>query len=196
MNNRNAYFDASFKTRETVHDDGQTERYIDGYFIVYDRETELFPGFFEKIAKGAADSSLENNDIRVLFNHNTDIVLGRKSSGTAEFRSDEHGLHCSVHVNESDTQAMDAYNRVKRGDITGCSFGFIPVREEYEDSADGSVHCTVSEADIMEVSVCSFPAYPQTEIVARQRAHEACTKHKVALRKAELKKKLEELKNA
>ena len=51
MNNRNAYFDASFKTRETVHDDGQTERYIDGYFIVYDRETELFPGFFEKIAK-------------------------------------------------------------------------------------------------------------------------------------------------
>lgn len=62
--------------------------------------------------------------------------------------------------------AMDVYARVKRGDITGCSFGFYPISERWEDRDDGT-HYVVEEADTIEVSICTFPAYPQTEIDAR-----------------------------
>lgn len=189
MDLRHAYFKSSLKTRE----EGEEDRYIEGYFAVFNQETELWPGYFEAIAQGAFDNSLENNDIRCLFNHDTGFVLGRLLSKTLELKADSHGLWGRVKVNVNDNQAMDVYYRVERGDISGCSFGFNPVSEKSEERTDG-ILWTVLEADVQEVSVCTFPAYPQTEIQAREKAMAASQKIKMQQRKTELKKQLEDIK--
>ena len=188
MNKRHAYFKSELKTRAET----DNEKYIEGYFAVFEQETELWERCFEKIARGAFDNSIKNNDIRCLFNHDSGFVLGRTASGTLELRTDAHGLWGRVKINPSDTAALDVYARVERGDISGCSFGFNPVSEEYEDRGDNYLW-TVLEADTHEVSICTFPAYPQTEIQARQKDFEQSKKRSIEQRKSDLKKRLEGL---
>lgn len=189
LNKRHAYFKSELKTRAV----GESERYIEGYFAVFEQETELWPRSFEKIARGAFDNSLRDNDIRCLFNHDSGFVLGRSMSQTLELKADDHGLWGRVKVNSNDSQATDVYARVERGDISGCSFGFEAVIEEYEERVDGS-HWVVKEADTKEISICTFPAYPQTEIQARQKDFEQSQKRNLEQKKSDLKKRLEAIK--
>ena len=156
------FFKSDFKTRET-----EDEMIIEGYFIVYDNPTELWRGFHEKIAQKACRNSILNGDIRALFNHNSGTVLGRMKSQTLELSEDSYGVKGAIRINPQDSEARNIYERVKRGDISGCSFGFYPRDEEYIENSDGSVTAVVKEADVIEVSVCTFPAYPQTSIEAR-----------------------------
>ncbi|MCD8355983.1 MAG: HK97 family phage prohead protease [Clostridia bacterium] len=179
---RTAYFAGNLKTR----DDTDNQPVIEGYFAVFNQETELWPGVFESIAYGAFSNSLQNNDIRCLFNHDSANVLGRSSATTLQLREDSHGLYGVLLINPDDRMAMDVYARVKRGDITGCSFGFYPMSEHWEDRDDGT-HYVVEEADTIEVSICTFPAYPQTEIDARMAGNNR-------RRRDVQKKRLEELK--
>ena len=86
---------------------------------------------------------------------------------------------------------MDVYERVARGDITGCSFGFYPTAEEKRIDDDDIWHWTVKEADTSEVSICPFPAYPQTEIQARDRERAEQKKQSLERRRKTLKEKLE-----
>lgn len=189
MNKRHAYFTTELKTRA----EGESEKYIEGYFAVFNQETELWSGCFEKIATGAFEKSLKNNDIRCLFNHDSGFVLGRTASNTLELRTDSYGLWGRVKINPNDSQAMDVYARVQRGDISGCSFGFNPVNEETE-NRDDNVLFTIKEADVHEVSICTFPAYPQTEIQARKKDMKISKERQLKQRKAEIKKKLEGIK--
>lgn len=186
MNKRHAYFASKLETRA----EGEGEKYIEGYFAVFGQETELWQGCFEKIAPTAFDNSLKNNDIRCLFNHDSGFVLGRTASKTLELRTDSHGLWGRVQINPNDTQAMDVYARVERGDISGCSFGFEIISEEFEDRGNNFLY-TETECDLHEVSICTFPAYPQTEIQARKKDFEQTQKRTKQQRKADLKKKLE-----
>lgn len=62
---------------------------------------------------------------------------------------------------------MNLYERVKRGDVDQCSFGFNIVREETDWRDDGTVKWTIREVDLHEVSVCTFPAYEDTGVQAR-----------------------------
>lgn len=107
----------------TIEDDNN--KIIEGYFAVFEEETELFKGFFERIEKGAFKNTLEKNNIRWLFNHNTDVVLGTTDNKTLVLKEDDKGLYGKVIINDKDTEAINIYERVKRGDITGCSFGFF-----------------------------------------------------------------------
>ncbi|MDY4483383.1 MAG: HK97 family phage prohead protease [Butyricicoccus porcorum] len=165
-NERRAYQMSGLHTRD---DSGTDDPIIEGYFAVFGQETEIWPGWFESIAPGAFANSLRNNDIRCLFDHDSANVLGRTSAGTLTLKEDDHGLFGQLHVNPDDRMAMDVYARVRRGDISGCSFGFFPISEECETKDDGD-HYVVREADTIEVSVCTFPAYPTTEIDARKAA--------------------------
>ena len=90
-----------------TREDGD-DLYIEGYFAVFNSIYELWPGATESIAPGAFDESV-SDDVRALYNHNTDIVLGRTSAGTMEIRQDSHGLWGRVRLNRSDTDAMNAY---------------------------------------------------------------------------------------
>ena len=140
---------------------------IEGYFAVFSKETELWPGAFEEIAPGAFDGKL-TADIRGLGNHDTGQVLGRKKAGTLEIKTDTYGLWASIKINPNDSDAVNLYERVKRGDVDQCSFGFNVLAEEIEWRDDGSVKWTITEMDLIEISVCTFPAYTETEVHVRR----------------------------
>ena len=84
------------------------DKYIEGYFAVFNRETELWPGAFEEIAPAAFEETF-GNDIRALINHDTTLVLGRNKAGTLELKTDSYGLWGRVKINPNDTDAVNVY---------------------------------------------------------------------------------------
>ena len=157
--------ETKFETRE---DDDKLR--IEGYFAVFNSNYEIAPGMSESIAPGAFSRTLQGGDIRALINHDTTFVLGRTKAHTLELREDARGLWGSVAINPNDSDAMNLYERVKRGDVDQCSFGFgEPFTEDTEVRDDGSVHWTLKEVSLHEVSACTFPAYKETNISARAR---------------------------
>ena len=140
---------------------------IAGYFSVFTNPTELWPGCIEQIAPGAFASSL-GGDVRALIDHDTRLVLGRTTVGTLSLREDDTGLYGEIKINEHDSDAMNLYARVQRGDVSQCSFGFDIVKEDYFVSPDGQT-CTWTVRDLVlyEVSVVTFPAYEATSVEAR-----------------------------
>lgn len=145
----------------------EEERAIEGYFAVFDSVYELWPGATESVDRGAFDGELEG-DVRALIDHNTRLVLGRTIAGTLELRVDTHGLWGRIVINQDDTDAMNLYARVKRGDVSQCSFGFEILDEERTiDENTGDVHWLIKRVKLYEVSVCTFPAYQSTQVSAR-----------------------------
>jgi len=174
---------------QTRSDEETSEKVIEGYFSVFNSETELFPGAFEEIAPGAFDNTL-SNDIRALVNHDTGFVLGRNKSNTLELKVDSRGLWGSIKINENDSDAMNLYERVKRGDVDQCSFGFNILKEDTDYRDDGTVKWTIREIDLHEVSIVTFPAYPETSVQARMKQKEKLEKRKLDKRKTDLKERL------
>ena len=154
--------ESSFETRE----DGD-DLIIEGYFAVYNSNYDIADGMSESIAPGAFSETL-GNDIRALTNHDTSLVLGRNRAGTLELKDDSHGLWGRIKINPNDQDALNTYERVKRGDVNQCSIGFNILSEETERRGDGSIHWTITKVDLWEVSVCTFPAYEETNISARK----------------------------
>lgn len=142
---------------------------LEGFFVRYDDVYKVTEDATESIAPGAFTDSI-HGDVRALYNHNHDVVLGRTSAGTLRLEDREAGLWGSITINTKDTQAMDAYERVKRGDVSGCSFGFDIEKESTEVREDGSVHFMIEKVNpLYEVSPCTFPAYEATSINAREK---------------------------
>ena len=152
-----------FQTRE---DSGELT--IEGYFAVFNNNYEIFDGASESIAPGAFDSSM-SGDIRALTNHDTTLVLGRTKANTLELKTDSHGLWGRVRINPNDSEAMNTYERVKRGDVDQCSIGFMIRSQETDFREDGSIHWTITDVELYEVSVCTFPAYEETSVSARRK---------------------------
>ena len=148
-------------------EEGQPPR-IEGYFVVFDDTYDMGWGMTESIDPHAFDACL-TDDVRCLTDHDTRLVLGRTTAGTLRLRVDEHGLWGSVDINTDDTDATNLYARVRRGDVSQCSFGFDILDEECENRADGTQHYTVKAVRLYEVSCCTFPAYQSTAISARSR---------------------------
>lgn len=169
VNKRNSYIATQFETREEQE---SGDLILSGYFIRFDEETELWPGYFEVIKRAGVEEAIKNADIRALFNHDHNLVLGRTGNSTVNLKVDDKGLYGDIIINRNDPDAMGAYARVQRGDIVGCSFGFMPIKVDTIEREDGSYLDTVLELEIFEVSPCTFPAYPQTEIAARKKDFE------------------------
>lgn len=155
--------DCKFKTRA---EDGRF--FIDGYFAVFDSEYELWEGASEQIAPFAFDETL-GDDIRALVNHDTTLVLGRTAAKTLNLRVDENGLFGVVEINTADQDAVNLYERVKRGDVSQCSIGFDIISQKSEIRADGGVLWTIERVKLWEVSVVTFPAYEATSVEARKK---------------------------
>lgn len=174
-----------FETREDNEDLS-----IEGYFAVFDGVYEIGDGMTESVDRHAFDNTL-SGDIRALVDHDTTLVLGRTVAKTLELSVDEHGLWGKVSINPKDTDAMNLYERVKRGDVSQCSFGFEIVREETEVKDDGSVHWTIEEVNLWEVSAVTFPAYQSTSVsVARSKQAEKLKRRSNEAWKIRLKNKL------
>lgn len=156
----------SAATQFQTRDDDGGDLYISGYFSVFDSDYEIFPGATESVAPEAFDGAL-SDDIRCLIDHETRLVLGRNKAGTLTLKTDSRGLWGEVKINRNDQDAMNLYERVKRGDVDQCSFGFDILDEEFEDRGD-HVHWTIRKVKLYEVSVVTFPAYTETSVSARK----------------------------
>lgn len=163
-----------FKTRA----DGDN-LYIEGYFSVFKKTYEKWYGDKEQIAPGAFARAIREDDVRALVNHDTTLVLGRNTSGTLELREDETGLFGSILINPKDQDAMNAYSRVERGDVNQCSFGFDIISMESELMEDDCWMDRITEVKLYEVSICTFPAYEDTSVQARDK--ESCEAHRAEL---------------
>ena len=163
---------SEFQTREDGGD-----LIIEGYFAVYNSNYDIAEGMSESIAPGAFSETL-GNDIRALTNHDTSLVLGRNRAGTLDLKDDSHGLWGSIRINPKDQDALNTYARVQRGDVNQCSIGFNILSEETDFREDGSIHWTITKIDLFEVSVCTFPAYEETNISARKHDAEEIKKRR------------------
>lgn len=148
---------------------------IAGRGVPYGEWSEDLGGFREQFAVGALRATLADDDIRALFNHDSNLVLGRKSNGTLRLREDGAGVHYEVDVNPEDTEAMSAVARIRRGDITGNSFGFYIERGEDQEweERDGMLWRTVRRARLRELGPQTFPAYPQSDVSVRSLLEDA-----------------------
>lgn len=179
---------STFETREDSE-----ELRIEGYFAVFNSNYEILPGWTESVAPGAFTDTL-SGDIRALIDHETRLVLGRTSAHTLDLKQDEHGLWGSILINPKDQEAMNLYERVKRGDVNQCSFGFDIEDEEYEEH-DGNVHWTIKKVKLYEVSCCTFPAYQETNISARKQDAENIRMRGLQVWREEKKKRLEDIRH-
>lgn len=175
---------AQFETRE----DGEN-LIIEGYFAVFNSNYEIGPGMSESIAPGAFSNTL-SGDIRALINHDTTLVLGRTKANTLQLREDAHGLWGQITINPKDSDSMNLYARVNRGDVDQCSIGFDILNEETDFRDDGSVHWTIKEIKLYEVSPCTFPAYEETNISARAKERDDLLKRRNEAWKEKVLKKL------
>ena len=163
--------------------------YIEGYFSVFNTNYDLWPGASESVAPGAFSKTL-GGDIRALIDHETRLVLGRNKAGTLELKEDSHGLWGRVSINRNDQDAMKLYERVKRRDVDQCSFGFEIIKEDTEIREDGSVHWTIREVKLYEVSVVTFPAYEETSVSARKKEFADIQRRKTEAWRETMQKKI------
>ena len=134
-------------------------------------------GFVEKIQKGAFGKTLQErgtqtsrDDIKALFNHSTDLVLGSKRAGTLRLSEDSKGLHYEVDLDLDITHHRSAFKMIERGDVTNSSFGFDVIEERWsvpENSSDPVLR-EVLETRLYEVSPTPFPAYQDSTVSAER----------------------------
>jgi hypothetical protein len=140
---------------------------IAGYAAVFNRDSEDM-GFIERIAPGAFKKALKNSDTRALFNHDSNIVLGRESAGTLTLKEDERGLF--MEVTPPDTQLVRdmVLTPIERGDISQQSFGFTVSSDKWEDvDKDVPKRMILEVRELFDVSPVTFPAYPDTSVALR-----------------------------
>ena len=162
---------------------------IEGYFATFDGTYQLWQGATESVDPHAFDGTLDD-DIRCLIDHDTRLVLGRNKAGTLRLKVDDHGLWFSVDINPDDTDAMNLYARVQRGDVSGCSFGFDIIEEDMQNNPDGSVHWTLKRVKLYEGSICTFPAYQDTSAEARREDLKNSRRREVEAWKTKMKERM------
>ena len=144
------------------------EGVIEGYAAIFDKWSEDLGWFRERIRSGAFKNTIKKEDIRALFNHDANQVLGRNKAKTLELSEDKKGLEFLIDPPETQW-ANDLLISIKRGDIDQASFGFTTIRDEWDYDKD-PMERTLIEVKLFDVSVVTYPAYPQTSVSARSLA--------------------------
>ena len=154
--------------------DGQgDEMAIGGYAALFNSPSHNLGGFIERIAPGAFTRSLqESPDVKALFNHDANMILGRTKSGTLSLSTDERGLKWRAVLDPNNSDHRNIHASIKRGDISDCSFAFTvqPGGDDWTD-ADGSddvyANRTLKDVNLLDVSAVTYPAYGGTSVDAR-----------------------------
>lgn len=126
-------------------------------------EYELWPGLREHVLPGCFDRAIrEKQDVRGLFNHDTDQVLGRLSAGTLRLSVDATGLRYEIDLPDT-SLGRDLATSIDRGDITGSSFSFLDQRTTYvRGEGDAPDIRELQDVDLFDVGPVTFPAYEST----------------------------------
>jgi HK97 family phage prohead protease len=142
-------------------------RSIRGYAAIFDALSQPLFGFREIIRKGAFRKTIKDGDIRALWNHDPNYVLGRKSARTLRLEEDDKGLFSRIFP--PDTQwARDLMLSIDRGDVSQMSFGFRAVKDQWMPPGDDGLPVReLLSCQLFDVSPVTYPAYPQTEVHVR-----------------------------
>ena len=110
---------------------------------------------------------LKQSDVRALIDHEPQEIIGRLSAGTLRIAKDDKGLRVEIDPPNS-PRGENIVESIRRRDVTGMSFAFQALNVAWNEKVDPPVR-TVTDMLVREVSVVSFPAYPQTEVAMRSK---------------------------
>lgn len=152
----------------------ETEPWIRGTVIQYGAVSVELGGFRETFARGSLDTVMQSGpDLRLLNDHDTGRLLGRSSSGTLRTILDDAGLRFEAQLPDT-TEGRDTLTLIKRGDLTGVSFGFRVSEDEWQNTDEGLFRTVTEVESLVEVSLVAFPAY-ESNILAARSAMQAFT---------------------
>ena len=159
---------------------------ISGYAAVFNKETVIGGawGFREQVDPHAFDDAIGRDDVRALFNHDPNFLLGRTKSGTLRLKVDKKGLRYEVDLPDT-AQARDVRELIRRGDVSGSSFGFSVEGDEWDEAqvkAGKLPLRTLTKLALFDVSPVTYPAYPQTSVSARSKAQSLVEAEAIAVR--------------
>lgn len=155
-------FDCEFRMMEKDPDKKKPKMMM-GHAAVFNKLSVDLWGFREKIAPGAFADAIKEDDVRALFNHDPNFVLGRNKAGTLRLSEDDVGL--AIEIDPPDTQAArDLIVSIERGDITQMSFGFQLVTDEWDYTDRQNPVRTLKKVKLYDVSPVTYPAYEDTDV--------------------------------
>lgn len=173
-----------------IREDDNGNRTLTGYAVKWEKKS-LVMGYYRKFREqfknGAFTESLQNDDQRFLWSHDTSKVLGRTKNNTLRLSEDAVGLRFELDLPNT-TLGNDTYESIKRGDVDGVSFGFSMITQDIEEPDDDLMLRTVTKAKLLEVSAVAFPAYPDSEVSAR--GYDPYKNHVEEREQLELRKRL------
>lgn len=139
---------------------------LEGYAAVFNKLSVDLGGWREKIKPGAFKRAVKRGaDVRSLVDHDPSQILGRTTSKTLELKQDDKGLLTATDLPDT-TAGRDIAVSVERGDKDGMSFAFRTITDKWE-TIDGEEIRTLIDVDVQDVSVVTFPAYPDTSVAKR-----------------------------
>ncbi len=155
-----------FNTNITIETRDDSKSTLKGHAAVFDTLSENLGGFREKIQKGAFDDVM-SDDVRALFNHDPNLVLGRTKSKTLRINQDDTGLSYEVDIPDT-TAGRDLTVSMGRGDIDQSSFAFVVEEDDWQEDDEGRVVRTIIKIrSLHDVSPVTYPAYPDAKVGLR-----------------------------
>jgi Escherichia/Staphylococcus phage prohead protease len=147
-----------------------TNSYVEGYAAVFEKRSGNLGGFVERVKPSAFNKTIREADVRALWNHDPQYVLGRSGAGTLELSIDNSGLYYrSLLPNTS--YAKDLAELLERRDVRESSFTFFKVQDDWAVNELGQNERSLIEVGLIDVAPVTFPAYPDaTSGVARRNA--------------------------
>ncbi|WP_433963655.1 HK97 family phage prohead protease [Tunturiibacter gelidiferens] len=156
------------KARELrVATNDKSQRVLSGYSSVFNSLSLDMGGWFELVSSSTFTRTLqESPDVLCLYSHDTSLVLGRTKSSTLTLTIDQTGLRFECILPDT-TTANDLVVSIERGDVDGCSFGFVCQNDVWNEDNEGRVVRTLLDVDLYEVTITAAPAYPDTSVSLR-----------------------------
>lgn len=150
-----------------AREDGK--RRLRGHAAVFNELSEDLGGFREQITPGAFAEAIERDDVRLLINHDG-LPLARNRSGTLKLVEDNRGLLIEADLDEGDPDVQRLLPKLQRGDVNQMSFGFSvkPGGQDWAKDDEGRTIRTLKKLRLFDVSVVTYPAYPQTDVAVRE----------------------------
>ncbi len=172
-------------------EEGKPKKIV-GHAAVFDTLSEPLFGFREKIAAGAFTESINSDDIRALWNHDPNYVLGRNRAGTLTLEEDEQGLKTEI-IPPDAQWARDLMVSIERRDVTQMSFAFQTLKDMWDEEDPNNVVRTLIKVRLFDVSPVTYPAYTSTSANVRT-GEEILLEHRAVKSQADETAKIEERK--